>query len=171
MASRGVVALLAAGVPPERFATVLGHELTHLVHRRVFGPNLDPWLSEGLADALGDTATPSGFDGLAGIAGIEPLADRLRRAIEAERTESLAAMIAKSRGEFDRGAVSYDYESSALLTRYLLLEPTMAQRFRDLLRKLAAAKSCSADCVFESLEVTPEQLDREFQEWLAAHAS
>jgi len=54
--SQGYAAIWADSSRPDDFAKTLVHELTHLVNRRSLGGNLPRWLSEGLADALGDTA-------------------------------------------------------------------------------------------------------------------
>lgn len=171
LASRGVVAVLAENVPQQRFASLLAHELTHLVHRRAFGFNLAPWISEGLADALGDTATAVGFGSLSGIEGVEPLAKRLDQALEAGHTKSVAAVIARTRQSFDRGTVSYDYESSALLVRFLLLDGELSSRFRDALRKLAEADGCDTGCIFDALRVDADELDRRFRLWLGENVA
>jgi len=166
LAGRGLTALSVENLPTERLVTVLAHELAHLVHRRAFGGGLDPWLSEGLADAIGDSATTSGFADLVGLVGVEPLAHRLRQAHDAERTEPVAAVLAKTRETFDRETVSYDYETSALLVRYLLLDSELGPRFKKVLAELAVGELCPTECVLETLAVEPEELDRKFRAWL-----
>ncbi len=167
-ASRGVVALAAEDLPLERFATVLAHELAHLSHRRAFGRRLPPWLSEGLADAVGDTATPSGFTTLDRNVGAEPLAERLRQAIDHGRAEPVAAVMIKSRTEFDRGTVSFDYETSALLVRFLLTDPELGPRFRSFLRRLASIQGCDLLCMLETVESDGRELDQQFRQWLGS---
>lgn len=166
LASRSIVAVRTEDLSPERFAKVLGHELAHLVHRRVFGTRLSPWLSEGLADAIGDTATPTGFSALRGLGSIRPLATRLHQATAAGRTEPVAMVMIKSRAQYDKGVVSYDYETSALLVRFLLLDSRFGSRFRQVLGLLAAAEGCDLVCLFGKLEVKGPELDARFREWL-----
>jgi len=57
LATRGLAVFHAGDQPIATFLSTLAHELTHLVSRRALGVNLPPWLSEGLADGIGDTAT------------------------------------------------------------------------------------------------------------------
>ena len=166
MASRGVVAVSAEGLSRERFASILVHELAHLQHRRAFGPNLAPWLSEGLAEALASTATASGFAELSGLRGAEPLADRLHQALRQGRVSSAAAVIEKSRSAFDREEVSLDYEASSLLVRFLLLDPDASSRFRSALRRLAGPDGCDSGCLFEELQWDATELDHRFRAWL-----
>ena len=107
LAARGLAVFHASDTAPtEDFLATLMHELTHLVNRRALGVNLPPWLSEGLADGIGDTATPSGFDPIDGISGLEALAKRLRQARIDDRAGDLARLVTLGRGEFDRGVVS-----------------------------------------------------------------
>ena len=59
------------------FAVTLVHELTHLVSWRAVGGPLPRWLSEGLADGLGESATSQGIEPLNGIVGLEAEVQRL----------------------------------------------------------------------------------------------
>lgn len=165
-ASRGFVALHVEGEPLAETAATLAHELTHLVHRRALGPGLAPWLSEGLADAIGDAATPEGLGELAGRRGAEALAARLAGAYELGRVRPLRELVALRRAEFDRGTVSFDYEQSALLVRYLLADGELAPRFRRFLRRLAEGERYGPELLRENLLISWEELDRGLERWV-----
>ena len=70
-ARSGTVALPAGDVADDELAATLAHELAHLAERRLFGFPRPRWLSEGLADAIGDSATSAGFRKLEGFVGVE----------------------------------------------------------------------------------------------------
>lgn len=169
-AARGFVALYVDEQATETVLATLTHELTHLVHRRVLGTDLPPWLSEGLADAIGDSATASGFRPLPDRAGDGVQAWRLREARRDRRTRPLADLVALERQDFDRpaegSAVSFDYEESALLVRFLLSDPDLATAFRRYLKRLAAGES------YDPLELSRElgqdwsRLEEAFYGWL-----
>ncbi len=165
LAARGLAVFHAADSFDD-FVTTLAHELTHLVNRRALGVNLPPWLAEGLADGIGDTATPGGFEPLHGIAGLEALARRLLKAQDAGQADSLARLVALGRGEFDRGVVSHDYEQSALLVRFLLGEPNLASGFRKFLSDFAAGEPYDPEGLAADLGAGWADLDRRFQQWL-----
>jgi hypothetical protein len=129
--------VLHAGSGRKSAITTLAHELTHLVHRRALGTNLPPWLSEGLADAIGYGTTEEGIGPLRGVSGVEALTERLRGALDRGWARPLAELAGLPRSDFDRGVRSFDYEQSALLVRYLLLDPGLAPRFRGYLAAIA----------------------------------
>ena len=166
LAARGLAVFHVGDQPLGEFVTTLVHELTHLVNRRALGVNLPPWLSEGLADGVGDTATPDGFEPLDGIAGLEALARRLRQAQTDGRAGSLERLVTLERGEFDRGVVSHDYEQSALLVRFLLGEPRLAAGFRRFLSDFAGGERYDPERLAEALGADLEALDGRFREWL-----
>lgn len=165
---RGYVALAAEGPPREEIVRTLAHELTHLVLRRTFGEALPPWLAEGLADAVGDTARPEGFAPLEGWQGVEGPAARLRGIYAGGRAPDLEGLARLDRSGFDRGAASVDYEASALLVRYLLEEPQRAARFRAYLGDLAQGQAYSAEGLRRSLGTGWAELDVAFAAWIAA---
>lgn len=163
--ARGFVALHAGDQPVAVLAT-LTHELTHLVSRRTFGRDLPPWLSEGLADGIGDTVSTSGFGALAGFRGAEGQVERLRGGYRIGQAMSLQRLAALERGDFDRATVSYDYEQSALLVRYLLGTETLAPRFRAFLQDLAGGEPYTAEALRQALALSWTELDHGFREWL-----
>lgn len=162
----GLVVLPVADLHGEEIASTLGHELAHLAHRRAFGRDLPPWLAEGLADALGDGATPNGFaplDDRSVVAGIEK---RLRGGYELDRVGSLERLVALDGDGFDRGTVSYDYEQSALLVRFLLLDRELATRFRGWLAALADRGPRDSPTLPTALEIPWSELEARFAAWL-----
>ncbi len=165
LAARGL-AVFHAGDLVDSLVTTLVHELTHLVNRRALGINLPPWLAEGLADGIGDTATPDGFEPLDGIAGLEALAQRLRQAQTSGQAGSLERLVALPRGGFDRDVVSHDYEQSALLVRFLLSERELASGFRRFLSDFAGGQIYDPERLAADLGADWADLDRRFEQWL-----
>ena len=164
--SRGYTAAWADAVRSEDFAKTLAHELTHLINRRALGGSLPRWLSEGVADAIGDTATEAGIQSLDGLKGVEGEAKRLRLGLESGQVHSVARLVALNDGDYDAATVSYDYEQSALLVRYLLLEPDLADGFRVFLAKLAEGEDYSPELLQQHLAVEWTELDRRMNTWL-----
>ncbi len=154
----------------DSFVTTLTHELSHLVNRRALGVNLPPWLAEGLADGVGDTATPEGFRPLEGVSGVEALAHRLRQAQAAGQTGDLERLVSLKRGEFDRDTVSFDYEQSALLVRFLLSERGLAAGFRGFLDGMAHGDAYDPERLADTLGASWAELDRRFTYWLREQA-
>ena len=163
----GYVALYATRSTDE-LASTLGHELTHLVHRRALGPDLPPWLSEGLAEAIGDSATPSGIGSLEERAGSSTETERLRGAYGRSQVGDLQRLVALSRAEFDRGQVSFDYEQSASLARFLLRHPIRGGRFRSYLKRLAAREPYDPEALAETLGASWPAIESELVAWLRA---
>ena len=169
--SRGYTAIWADSRRPEDFAKTLVHELTHLVNRRALGGNLPRWLSEGLADALGDTATLEGIQPLRGFEGAEGQAERLRLAYETDQLQSVERLVVLEPGEFDSDSNSYDYEQSTLLVRYLLLDPELGPRFRIFLAELADGAAATPELLEKHLGVKAAELDRRLQNWLGIYST
>ncbi len=164
--SPGFTAIWADTSRPDDFAKTLVHELTHLVNRRALGGNLPRWLSEGLADALGDTATPAGIQPLQGFVGVEGQAKRLRLGYETGGVQGVDRLVALGPEEFDSSPNSYDYEQSTLLVRFLLLDPELGPRFRIFLAELADGSPCTPDILQQHLDLDWSELDSRLQEWL-----
>lgn len=163
---RGFMALYAGEQSRREILTTLAHELTHLVHRRALGSNLPPWLSEGLADAIGDTASEDGFRPVDRSPGSGPQARRLRDAYGAGQVPSLERLAGLDRTAYDRGVVSFDYEQSALLVRFLLVQPDQAPHFRAFLGRLAEGEPYRPELLRETLGVSWPELERAFVSWL-----
>ena len=165
--SRGIVAVVLVD-SADTLAATLAHELAHLLHRRTFGTDLPPWLSEGLADAVGDTATAKGFRELEGITGAGAAARRLVTALDRAEERPLHELLSLRRDRFDRGIRSFDYEQSALLVRFLLLDADSSDAFRSFLGRLAAGSRYSPEELETSLGKTLPELQAEFRRWLRA---
>ena len=163
---RGYTAIWADASRPLSLATTLAHELTHLVHRRALGGGLPRWLSEGLADAIGDTASLAGIEALDGTRGVEGLAERVHLGLEAGQVRSVARLVTLEGHEFDRGTPSYDYEQSALLVRYLLTDVDLEGRFRAFLNDLSQGMAYSPDLLQAHLALEWVEIDRRLAAWL-----
>lgn len=164
--NHGYTAIWADSTRPDDFAKTLVHELTHLVNRRALGGNLPRWLSEGLADALGDTATLEGIQPLRGFEGAEGQAERLRLAYETDQLKSVERLVALEPGEFDSDSNSYDYEQSTLIVRYLLLDRELAPRIQAYLTDLADGAPYSPELLQQHLGLEWSKLDQQLQAWL-----
>lgn len=157
--TRGYTSLTADGLAPERVVATLAHELTHLVHRRALGSDLPRWLSEGLADAIGDAATLRGPGPLTGLAGMEEPARRLAWGYRQGQVGTAQRLVALGRDRFDQDPVTFDYEQAALLVRILLLDPALAPRLRAYLSRLAAAERYDPEALRSTLGVAWDELD------------
>ena len=163
--SRSLVVL----APPQHggaFATTFAHEIAHLLHRRTFGPDLPPWLSEGLADAVGDTATTDGFTPLDDLTGMRTQIERLRAAQREDRVRPISELVALTRDVFDRDPRSVDYEMSALLVRFLLLDREFSPRFSRVLQAVADGEVTPAEPLEFVAGNAPERLTASFNLWL-----
>lgn len=168
-ARSGTVALPAGDVADDELAATLAHELAHLAERRLFGFPRPRWLSEGLADAIGDSATPAGFRKLEGFVGVE--AQRRRwLAMGQGRTGALERLVASGPEPFDHGPASLDYELSALFVRFLLLDPVLAPRFRSWIGDQTVQRP-TIPALFPALGVDAPALERRFAAWVSGGAT
>ncbi|MEM1181383.1 MAG: hypothetical protein AAGM22_23775 [Acidobacteriota bacterium] len=166
LASRGYLALYLGDRPPRELATTLAHELTHLVNRRALGGPLPRWLSEGLADAIGDPAT---VDGLAPSVGLKGSETARRRVLERSDLPDLRTLTALGPGEFDADASSRDYEQGAVLVRFLLSDPERRRGFQSFLRGVASGKPADFDTLLRLLGPrleAAEELEAALRRWL-----
>lgn len=166
-ASRGIVALVTTD-SLDSLARTLAHEIAHLLHRRTFGPNLPPWLAEGLADAVGDTASATGIGPLVGISGADAVANRLVAALETAELRPPSDLLVLSRTQFDEGILSYDYEQSALFVRFLLLDAELGDLFRQFLHQLASGTPYRPADLTATLGIPITTLEAKFEHWLLA---
>ena len=164
--AEGYLAMHAEGEHRATLQTLV-HELSHLVHWRAVG-DLPRWLSEGLADGLGDTATAQGILSASGIAGAEAQARRLRQARRDGRAPSIETVASQSDAAFDRGTVSFDYETSALFVRYLLSDPNRARALRAFLREIADGKQADPERLRGQLGAPWSAIEQTFDQWLVS---
>lgn len=162
-AARGYLALYSGNLEHEQVLSTLVHELTHLVNRRALGPALPRWLAEGLADGLGDAV---GDSGLAESVGGLSEARRLKAGYADGSVLSVARLVDLDGPGFDADPVSYDYEQSAFLVRYLLTDHELAPRFRVFLEGLALGEPYSRQTLKEVLGVDWADLDRRLELWV-----
>lgn len=168
--NNGYLALHAELRDDDRILETLVHELTHLVHRRALGGGLPRWLSEGLADGLGDSAGIAGFEPLEGVRGARGEAERLLAGRTGGLTRTTEELVDLKAESFDAGVSSFDYEHSAFLVRFLLLDPELGPRFRRFLGALAQGEPADAAQLQSHLVVSWSELDRRFWSWLRGAA-
>jgi hypothetical protein len=179
-ATAGVIALYAGRRAPGEVERTFLHELTHLLNIRAFGPDLRPWLDEGLAEATsmargrGGRLTLEPIDARQQIAGLRALTGPLSLLGELVDSEDrgllppLAELV-----ELDRPAfmAARDprllYALSGLWVHYL--GTTRAQgpdAFRSLLAAYGADPAIDAESVALALGSDLAELEREFRGWL-----
>ncbi|MEO1087331.1 MAG: hypothetical protein AAFY88_24100, partial [Acidobacteriota bacterium] len=164
-ASRGYLSLYVGDRSPEALAMTLAHELTHLVNRRALGASLPRWLSEGLADAIGDPATPAGLGPSTGLRGAEVAR---RRVLEKEDLPDLRRLTELDAGSFDSRPDARDYEQSAVFIRFLLADAERRRSFHAFLRGVAGGESPDLDALIRHLGARggAKDLDRQLRAWL-----
>jgi hypothetical protein len=92
------------------------------------------------------------------------MADRLRAAVAAGHRPDLARLTTARRADFDHTIPSWDYETSALLVRYLLTDPHHSPRFRAYLRSLS--QGTKPDTLLTHLQTDWGTLTQSFLTWL-----
>jgi hypothetical protein len=125
-------------------ATVLRHELAHLLNRRSLGPALPPWLDEGLADDF--AALEERLESLrtvdgnrTEIRGALASLDLLARAIATGRMPPLESLLGLDWEAFvEEPAAELHYAASAWLVRYLLDDRSgLGSAFHSFLRRVS----------------------------------
>lgn len=163
-AGGGYLALYLGEQDLDDFVVTLAHELTHLVNWRALGGPLPRWLSEGLADGIGESASVQGLGKPRGIDGLEAEARRFRSGGTGFPSSLELASLDAER--FDARPQDRHYEHSALLVRFLLLDDELAPRFRDYLADLAAGRGYEPEGFRHRLGISWDELDRRFSRWL-----
>lgn len=167
--TRGYLVMYSGSQDLEDVVVTLVHELTHLVNWRALGGPLPRWLSEGLADGIGDATTAAGIGPLQGLSGVEMEARRLRQVAGSRGLPEIEELVRLSPEGFDAEPTDRHYEHSALLVRFLLMDTQLAPRFRAFLAELAAGNAYDAERLRQHLGVGWSELDRRFADWLASH--
>lgn len=196
-AGSGVAALVAEKRSPQQAATLLIHELAHLLNRRTFRASLPPWLEEGIANDLAycrldrsgrlipgtlggkgflvEVPRPADRFGRRGSSGtfhIEgPLAalSLLQRGVAAGETVPLPELLELTWREFvvPEGR-QLRYIESTFLVRYLLDELD-GEGFRSFLAGFQAGGDGAASTLLESLGVDWRELSAGFEGWIQQH--
>ena len=79
----------------------------------------------------------------------------------------LARLVSLKDHEFDAEEISHDYEQSALLVRYLLVDPQLAAGFRSFLAELAEGENYSPELLEQHLKLEWSELDKKLETCLA----
>jgi hypothetical protein len=183
-ASHGVVTLWRHGRLAEVVRGTLVHELVHLLNRRAIGPALPPWLDEGLATDLGESAYGEGGRLLPGTlaevalrtpARVEWHLGAASRELlrEADAAGTLPPLASLTAGADGFGAVeprALAYAESAFLVRSLLAG-RHAARFRAFLAAVATGGDPSGETLRDELGVSWEELERDLRASLLAPAA
>ena len=185
----GLSALYAGSKPHSETASVLVHELTHLLNRRVFGAQLAPWLEEGLAEdlaysridergrlELGSLGGELRTTATGALTWTGPLAhlSNLLSAWYDPRRPSLSELPVLDRDEFLLSELRpLLYAESAFLVRLLLedQDPGLGDRFRGYLEEIAASELAVTVPLWETLGRDPDTLEAELFLYLNRQAS
>ncbi len=162
----GYLVLYAGDQPAERVVQTLIHEITHLLNRRALGAPLPRWLSEGLADGLGDPASLTGLGSSQGLKGAEAVA---RRVLEVDTLPNLRRVVGLDNRAFDRDPKARDYEQGAVFVRYLMSDPKRKRSFQAYLKGIAEGESDGPEALAAQLGLPGDDwnaLDRKVRTWL-----
>ncbi len=182
----GLVAIWDGGRPAREIAETLVHEIVHLLNRRAIGPQLPPWLDEGLADDLAhsrigddgalDAATLGGTAFKAG-ARIQYFGARaaLRQLVEAQgegTAPSLPELLAMPWEKFVAERADLHYAQASFFVRYLLAGENGARApgFRAFLGTVAAGGEPSAEALVAALGRGWPELEVGFRAWVVGLA-
>lgn len=195
----GELAVLAAGRRKRsEVASLLVHELTHLLTYRALGPDLPQWLVEGLAEDLAYCRTsasgeivPGTLDGWRSAVS-EPVLQRGggTRFLVAVTRGGPEASLEEVRAKWRESALPplevlaglprldfmqaeerrIHYSTSAFLVRFLLGSPDTAAGFRSFLQALARGELGGADELARHLGEPWRELESGFGDWLMSGA-
>lgn len=193
----GLAALYLGARDREEAASLLVHELVHLLNARALGHRTPAWLEEGLANDLAyaridpsGRLDPASLGGrsrvqrrLAGASGREgwevtvttvgglAALGRVVEALDRRALPPLAALTAMTWRELvEPAARELAYAESAFLVRYLLESPELAAGFRAYLQAVAAGGEGGAEELTEALGEGLDLLDPGFRRWLRVRA-
>ncbi|MEJ2084064.1 MAG: hypothetical protein P8Y44_00095 [Acidobacteriota bacterium] len=181
--SRGYIAILQGERSSEDLVSSLLHELTHLVTRRSLGPALPAWLSEGLADDVGQSAidgfyriSPGEVGGETWQLGAQTLRSggiaslvQLQTVDQLQALPRLSEVVRLDEEEFyDAEKVQLHYALSSFWIRYLLSEPdgVLARGFRSYLQAIAAGTPMAPSLLSDSLGTDLDELESGFRDWI-----
>ncbi|HXU31023.1 MAG TPA: hypothetical protein VN851_10645, partial [Thermoanaerobaculia bacterium] len=178
----GLVAIWDGGRPTREIAETLVHEIVHLVNRRAIGPQLPPWLDEGIADDLAhsrigedgalDPATLGGTAFKAG-ARIQYFGAKaaLRQLVEAQgegTAPSLPDLLAMPWERFVAAGADLHYAQASFFVRYLLSgeNGALAPGFRAFLNTVSDGGEPSAEALEKALGRGWPKLESGFRAWV-----
>ncbi len=185
--ARGGLVALPAAAGEDETATVLVHELAHLLNRRAIGPALPPWLDEGLAEELAGSARdaasglePGGYGGrlegdgrrwsaTGGLAALLQAA----RVLENDPGPLLPALLEREWTAFVRGPdAPASYTLSFLFVRFLLAgeEGALAPGFHAFLAAVAAGGPATPPALVAHLGREWPALEASLRAFVAAEA-
>ncbi|MEM7352975.1 MAG: hypothetical protein AAF657_19415 [Acidobacteriota bacterium] len=185
--AEGVAVLYVGGRSWEAVAKTLVHEIVHCINRRAVGPQLPPWLDEGLADDLAqariddDAIVHPGElggkqykqDGKFRVEGGLSTLWQLRQAARESRMPTLEALSGMDWETFvEPQAAELHYGVASFWVRYLL-DPSNRRRVaatRSFLAAVAAGKPATAQALRSKLGEDWAVLDAGFAEWIEALA-
>ena len=182
-----LAALFIEGDRLEAAATLLVHELTHLMNRSVLGSDPPQWIEEGIASELAYCRiTRSGEILLGSLNGERVVSGSRRTGLSISYSGAVAALADVSRKRARRKGtpleelVSLDrdsflardrqlhYAESAFLVRFLLeaARGRYAEGFRAYLASLARERPDGPGELITRLDTTWPRLERDFDAWL-----
>lgn len=186
----GGLAVLYHGRRPEpELTALLVHELAHLLHERIFGDRLPPWLEEGMAEDLAlSRVGPEGeieLGSLGGVARVDRygsldaerleitggvgILGRLARRVSQGRMPDLAELLTMPRETFVQPAGrGLRYASSAFFVRFLL--DRYPEEFREFLEAVAFVRPATVGTLVDHVGVGLDALERQFHAWIRAEA-
>jgi hypothetical protein len=178
----GLVAIWDGGRPTREIAETLVHEIVHLENRRAIGPQLPPWLDEGIADDLahsriGDDgaldATTLGGTAFRAGARIQYFGAKaaLRQLVEAQgegTAPSLPDLLAMPWETFVAESADLHYAQASFFVRYLLAgeNGALAPGFRAFLTTVAEGGEPSAETLTKALGRGWPELEAGFRAWV-----
>ncbi len=186
--SEGLAVLYSGGRSRSDVAATVVHELTHFLNRRAVGPQLPPWLDEGIADDLAlsriDDAGrlhPRELGGgrrrqgdqrqfRGGLASLF----RLREAARRGQLPELPELISSDwEGFVHSPEIKLHYAASAFWIRYLIEaeDGRHAAGFRAFLAAVAAGEPPTADALRAQLDEPWSALNARFRGWIEKRAA
>ncbi len=186
--SEGIAVLYSGSRSRSDIASTVTHELTHFLNRRAIGPQLPPWLDEGIADDLalsridqegriqpselggGGHRHDRGLTVKGGLASLWLLRD-------AARAGKLPPVLELVSADWDRFVhtpkIQLHYATAAMLIRYLIDgdDSRYAAGFRAFLNAIASGEPPSADLLQAKLGEPWEELDAGFRAWIEERAA
>lgn len=190
----GLAVLFVGDRKAGEVASLLVHELTHLIAHRTLRAELPPWLDEGMAEDLGssridpqggiepgtvsggvttrDTRQPIGegrvrVERRTEISGGRAALLRLAQAADRGDLPSLEHLVSLSHeGFLTSPERALEYPLSGFFVRFLLDRRASAEAFRGFLAQVAKGGPADADALAAALDIDWGRLQRAFEAWL-----